>query len=241
MPIPPLTLTGIHVWAASLNVTAPRTGELREFLSKDELERANRLYFDRDRNRFIAGRGILRSILAGYLHTKEASIRFCYNAYGKPMLDSGHAEGDLHFNVSHSNELFLCALCRNDKIGIDGENIHTEIMDDEIAKRFFTSKECEWIKSFPYSLQQQAFYKVWVRKEAYLKAMGTGLSIPLNKFDVSLIPEKPVQEFVYELQQVKDTAWFVEEIDIPSYEDYVVAIARKGKHGEIATFKWNGV
>lgn len=170
-----------HVWRASLDVPQPQLDELKGCLSEDELTRAARFKFDRDRNRYIAGRGILRRTLAGYLRTNPAAIRFAYNPQGKPSLPAG----GLQFNLSHSGGEALYAVSLDVELGIDIERLNPAVEVEQIAANFFSPAEVAAILALPPRQRHNRFFDFWTRKEAYLKALGHGLSIPLNEFDVS--------------------------------------------------------
>src|SRR5262249_50093841 len=120
----------------------------------------------------------LRKILSDYLNTGPEKITFTYNQYGKP------ATNGIHFNLSHSADLAILAVSRTRELGVDLEKITP--IDDRIAEHFFSPNEVAALRALPEDGQQEAFFAVWTRKEAYVKAHGQGLSIPLSSFDVSL-------------------------------------------------------
>jgi 4'-phosphopantetheinyl transferase len=164
---------------------------LRGTLSPDEIERADRFNFQRDREHFIVARGALRAILGSYLCSDPASLRFGYTHYGKPYLMNDSLDPDFRFNVSHSNSLGLVCITRGREIGVDVEWIREGISREGIAERFFSAAEVKALRELPERLQDQAFFNCWTRKEAFVKAKGEGLSIPLNEFVVSLAPNEP--------------------------------------------------
>lgn len=183
---PPLELvaakTEVHVWRVSLNESL--VTELLAMLSADERERADRFHFDRDRNRFIVARGSLRSILGSYLSREPAELGFSYAQYGKPSL----AGNEISFNLSHANELALIAITRDRRIGVDIEFIRPDFASEQIAERFFSGQEVDVLRALPPDQQAEAFFSCWTRKEAYIKAIGEGMSMPLDQFNVSLAP-----------------------------------------------------
>lgn len=182
LPAPPnLTLPPdeAHVWRARLDVMAE---SFRESLQPDERERAERFYFAEHRRRFIARRRILRYILGRYLGQDPAELRFEYGPRGKPAL-SGRP---LYFNLSHSEEMALFAVTRHREVGVDIEHIQPRINPAEIAKHSFSAAEKAELNSLPPDQQLIAFFNGWTRKEAYIKARGEGLALPLPEFDVSL-------------------------------------------------------
>jgi len=174
-----------HVWHASLDVPEARLDELMACLSEDELARAARFKFERDRNRYIAGRGLLRHTLAGYLRTNPAVIRFDYGSQGKPFLPGE----PLQFNLSHSSGQALYAVSLDIELGIDIERLNPAVEVEKIAACFFSPAEVTAILALPPERRHVRFFDFWTQKEAYVKALGHGLSIPLNEFDVSTLSE----------------------------------------------------
>jgi 4'-phosphopantetheinyl transferase len=140
---------------------------------------------ERDRQRFIAARGVLRDLLGRYLQTHPARIRFVYNAFGKPDL-SPEFGSRLTFNLSHSADLALIAIAADSSVGVDLEYIQTQSEAADIARHFFSSTEVDHLNALPSHLYAEAFFSCWTKKEAYLKACGDGLAMPLNSFSVPL-------------------------------------------------------
>jgi 4'-phosphopantetheinyl transferase len=164
--------------------------ELLPSLSPDERDRANRFVFKRDRNRFIAARGLFRKLLSGYLATSPSAIEFSYGDQGKPML-AGAVNRPLKFNLAHSHELAAYAFTSNREVGVDLEFTGRHVEIEAIARRFFAPEEVRELIKLPLEDRHLAFFDCWTRKEAYIKARGGGLSIPLDEFNVSLAPDKP--------------------------------------------------
>ena len=156
----------------------------------DELVRAERFYFDEDRIHFIVGRGFLRCTLASYFGVQPKQLRFTYNAFGKPNLDLPSGSW-LKFNLSHAGKLALLAVTAGRELGVDLELIRPGMAQELIPEQFFSPSEVESLRGLPEEHQDAAFFACWTRKEAYVKAKGKGLSIPLDEFDVSLAPEYP--------------------------------------------------
>ena len=182
-----------HVWRASLCLPPERVLELRQLLSDDELNRADRFRFEEDRNACIVARGVLRIILGRYLNVAPAQVRFAYNPYGKPFLPPETNPQKVQFNLSHSAGLALFAFTRQREIGVDLERIQHQFEFEEIAGRFFSPREAARLRSLPDEMKPEAFFNCWTRKEAYIKARGEGLSLPLDSFDVTLKPGKPAR------------------------------------------------
>jgi 4'-phosphopantetheinyl transferase len=175
----------VHVWCVCLDVPPGMSARLYRTLTDDERTRSRRFRFERDRRRFIVAHGALRDLMARYLQTRAARISYVYNAFGKPDL-SPEFGGKLKFNLSHSAGLALIAVVADAEVGIDLERIRVESDFTDIAQRFFSAAEADCLNALPSHLRSQAFFSYWTKKEAYLKACGAGLSIPLDSFAVPL-------------------------------------------------------
>jgi 4'-phosphopantetheinyl transferase len=156
-------------------------------LSDDELQRAGRFRFQRDRQRYILRRGRLRQLLSQYLGGAPAALVFDQNSFGKPSLRGS----ELRFNISHSHGLALFAVADGIEIGCDIERHDPQFAAEQIPERFFAADEVRTLRALPPARQTDAFFRCWTRKEAYIKARGRGLSIPLDSFEVSLAPDGP--------------------------------------------------
>jgi len=179
----------VHVWRIALD--RGDGDSLRARLSSDELARAARFHFERDRTRFLVARAALREILAHYLGASPAEIAFVYGDHGKPALAPPH--GDLRFNLSHSHGLALCAVTRGREVGVDVERIR-ELDDlEDLARSVFSARELAALHRLPEPGLLAGFFTGWTRKEAFIKALGEGLSHPLKRFDVSLEPGRPAR------------------------------------------------
>jgi 4'-phosphopantetheinyl transferase len=183
---PPASLsleTGeVHVWRLELERPL---ATLIELLDTDELSRANRFYFERDRKHFVVARGFLRVLLGRYLDSDPKELKFTYGPYGKPSLPG---DGLLRFNMSHSQGVALYAFTEGRDIGVDVEYVRADFTSDDIARRYFSPFEVESLCGLPTEERVASFFRCWTRKEAYIKATGRGLSQPLDGFDVTLAP-----------------------------------------------------
>jgi 4'-phosphopantetheinyl transferase len=180
----------VHLWVVRLEASEDNFARALGWLSPDEAARAKRFYFDKHRHAFVLGRAALRTLLAGYLGLAPAEVHFVYGPQGKPALAAAHENNarPLRFNVSNSGNLAACAFTIGCEIGVDIEQ-HRPIHDFErIAERFFSPEETAELLELPVAEKTTAFFNCWARKEAYIKAMGGGLSIPLHSFRVSLQP-----------------------------------------------------
>ncbi|MEH1774719.1 4'-phosphopantetheinyl transferase HetI [Nostoc sp.] len=205
----------IHVWRIDLDQPESQLQNLAATLSSDETARAERFYFQEHRQRFIAGRGILRTILGNYLGIQPLHVEFNYQHRGKPVLADKFADSRLAFNLSHSQGLGLCAVNCTRPIGVDLEYIRPMSDLEALAKRFFLPREYEMLRSLSPNQQQEIFFRYWTCKEAYLKATGDGLS-QLEQVEVSLTPTEAAK-----LQITED--WSLFEL-VPA-NNYVAAVA----------------
>lgn len=225
----------LHVWLASIELASERLDELERTLSADEIARAERFYFQRDRQSFVGRRGILRSILANYLELQPSVLRFVYNEFGKPGLEASQETGRLSFNLSHSRELVLIAVAIDRDVGVDIEFIDKSVRSEEVAKRVLSVNEIAALESLPQSLRLAGFFNCWARKEAYVKARGMGLSIPLNSFDVSLVRGGTVTS-VESANSSGTSNWKIEDLTIDSR--YAAAVAAAGRDWNVVRRNW---
>ena len=223
-----LSHTDVHVWRASLNLAAARVQCFRTLLATDEVSRAERFHFQQDRQHFIAARGLLRLILSQYLEVEPGQLRFCYGRHGKPALATPSGQPPLTFNVSHSRGLALFAVTWGRAIGIDLEYIRPIEARQQIAANYFSPRENAALLALPLSMQHEAFFGCWTRKEAYIKARGDGLSLPLDQFDVSLSPNEPARLLKTGGEPQEAARWSLQEL-YPA-PGYAAALAVEG-HG----------
>jgi 4'-phosphopantetheinyl transferase len=227
----------VHVWRAQLELPSSQVQRLRGILTNDELERADRFSFEIDRRRFIAARGILRSILSRYITIDPDHLRFCYNQYGKPFLAPEFSSYLLNFNLSHADCMALYAITRTMEIGIDVERVRSDVEYEEIAKHFFSVHEVAILRAIPTEKKPEAFYNCWTRKEAYIKAHGEGLSLPLDSFDVSFAPGEPPVLLMTKNEPQERSLWTFLHLN-PSSR-YVGALAVRGIRCRFRYWEWN--
>ena len=182
----------IDVWRANLDAPEREISRCIDWLSPDEKKRANRYYFNRHRQRFIVRRILLKKLIGAYLNINAWDVLLDRNQFGKPLL-AHQRVGQLQFNLSFSNNLALFAFSRSNAIGVDIEIINDTVIGENIVQRHFSSNEIATFISLPCEQQAEAFYNCWTRKEAWVKARGMGLSIPLDSFEVSLTPGEPAR------------------------------------------------
>ena len=226
-----LTSAEVHLWQASLDKRLADSVE--RHLSADEISRANRFHFAKDRNDFVAARGLLRTLLSAYLGIRSEKLRFSYAEKGKPSLQKSH-QSEINFNLAHSHGMAVYAFLHSREVGIDLEYMRKDLANDDIAKRFFSRREIKMLAAVPAELRKQAFFNCWTRKEAYIKARGEGLSMPLDEFDVSLGPGEPAALLENHKEPAEVSRWFMRSITVPS--DYVAALCVEGSGWRLKTF-----
>ncbi len=174
----------VHVWRAHLDLDTKRLRRLEGSLSTDEQTRAAGFRFARDRKRLIAARGVLREVLALYLDTEPRRLVFSYGPYGKPFLADA-VQSALRFNVSHSLDTMLIAVSNEREVGVDIQYAGTDIRLEEIAAATLSEAETEVLSRVHGEARRTAALRLFARKEAYIKADGRGMSLPLRQIDVS--------------------------------------------------------
>jgi 4'-phosphopantetheinyl transferase len=219
----------MHVWRAGLGVSAAHRRRLERTLSADEGARAARLRRASDRHRFVVARGFLRDLLGRYLDVPPRELQLGRDAYGKPSLAAATGPTPLHFNLSHSADLSFCAVSTDGSVGADVERIQTALDCEELASRFYSPRERSALSALPRAERTHAFFACWTRKEAYLKARGTGLSLSLDGFDVTIWPDDSADLL---------PPWWIQEC--ASAPGYCAAVAGVGLPAALTYLQWNG-
>jgi 4'-phosphopantetheinyl transferase len=222
----------VHVWHAKLDDYA--AASLKRLLAKDEVSRAERFHFAKDRNHFIVARAWLRKLLAAYSGIDAAELRFSYAEKGKPSLEESQRSA-INFNLAHSHGMAIYAFSRGREVGVDLEFIREDLADEKIAERFFSPREVDTLSTVPAELRKEAFFNCWTRKEAYIKARGEGLSMPLDEFDVSLAPGEPAALLRNHKEPAEVTRWTMQSIPVSS--GYVAALVVEGHDWRLKTFR----
>ena len=180
----------VHVWKANVNTFKFRYPHFIALLSPDELERASKFKFEIDRLTYVIAKGLLRTLLGKYMNFHPSSIQFNYNKQAKPYLKH---QIPIEFNVSHSQNFLMFGFTLHHAIGVDIEYNKRPVEVKQIAHQFFSKTEAEKLLALPENQWLPTFYNCWTRKEAFIKAKGGGLSIPLDQFEVSILNnEEPV-------------------------------------------------
>jgi 4'-phosphopantetheinyl transferase len=226
----------VHLWRVDLEAMRPDESRWQKVLSSDESTRASRFHFPGDRQRFVASRALLRTILASYLATDPASLSFCYSKKEKPSLEPARAGSDVTFNVSHSGGIALFAFTRRREIGVDVERVRRDFDVEAIARRFFSAHEREQLAALPAEERVDAFFRCWTRKEAYIKATGDGLSLPLHQFDASLAAGEPNALLTTRPDGSEAGRWLLREV--PGGSGYIAALCVRGRDWKLND--WSG-
>jgi 4'-phosphopantetheinyl transferase len=207
----------VHIWNVSLSRDYVRPQD-RAILCAAEIARADAFRFVRDAAQYVQSRSTLKRVLGIYLDLKPAEVGFRYSSHGKPELDLPGRQ--LHFNLSHSHDLAVIAVSGDIEVGIDVER-RTDLGYLDLASRFFAPCELQDLQKSP--CLPDRFFHIWTRKEACLKAIGTGLSTPLNAFDV--LGDAALDEF----QLCHLTSW-------QPAEGYYAAVAMRGHRKRLVHF-----
>ena len=233
MKPPKLSKQNLHIWSLNFVVNDDAFNRYHSLLSEDEKKRAGKFRFYKDRRCYVVTKGVLRLLSGGYLNKDAKAIAFDYEEYGKPRYKH---ETNLNFNVSHSGDMAIIGFVYDHTIGVDIEKIKNDFDTFDIAINFFSKKEIAALRKIPKLQQYIAFYRCWTRKEAFIKAKGSGLSFPLDQFSVTLDSDLEAN--------LLETLWDTSEKDrwqltsfIPS-NDYIAAIIVDSKFNDIQYFNW---
>lgn len=216
----------VQVWSVGLDALFAEVDQLAECLSTEEIQQSQRFVNSQLTNSYIVSHAMLRHIVARYLPLKPHQIKMANTTHGKPYLIDLPAELKLEFNMSHTRDLALYAVSLH-PVGIDVEACNRDIQVEEIAERFFTATEYQALRALPESARQEAFYQCWTLKEAFIKAVGEGLSYGLDKFEVDFIEMSGNCLKHIEASTSKTEAWSLRPIHYSA--DYKVAVAIEGK------------
>jgi 4'-phosphopantetheinyl transferase len=215
----------VQLWNVDLAAVAEGEPRWKQILSEDERTRAARFHFSRDRQYFTATRALLRTILGSYLDSDPKALLFHYSEKEKPSLSPLRS---VEFNVSHSGDVALLAFARGRALGVDVEQLRENFDHAAIARRFFSEQEQRQLAALAPSERYHGFFRCWTRKEAYIKAQGAGLSLPLHQFDVSLKPKEVNALLATRPDSGEASRWSLREVT--AGEGYVGAVCVQG-HG----------
>jgi len=208
----------VQVWRLDLEALAAAEDRWHKLLSPDEQARAGRFRPVQVRRHFVVARGMLRTVLAAYLGVDASKLAFCYSAREKPRLAPPYAESGILFNVAHSGGVALLAFAREREIGVDVEQMSREVEVAAIARRFFSPREQVQLAALSPEERHDAFFRCWTRKEAFIKAKGEGLALPLDQFDVSIAPGDKNALLATRPDEAEAARWSLREVQAgPGY------------------------
>ncbi|NJO49039.1 MAG: 4'-phosphopantetheinyl transferase superfamily protein [Leptolyngbyaceae cyanobacterium RM2_2_4] len=213
----------VHLWLIWVNQAIAHLPQLRQLLSADEQARADRFYFERDRHRFTISRARLRQILSQYLDIPAEHLQFCYGTYGKPSLAGSLANTGLQFNLAHSGEAVLCAVTCDRHIGVDVEQVRPLPKVQQLAERCLSAQEKIHLTAS--SCPEETFFAYWTCKEAYLKAIGSGLTQPMDQIEFALTPTIQLMKVLGSSEAAK--LWSLQLLNFSP--DYKAALAVEGQ------------
>lgn len=210
----------VHIWTMPTQAAEPTVADLRGVLSSDELERASRFRFPHLASAYVITHGVLRLLLARFLDRDPADISFDYGVHGKPVVSKND---QLHFNLTHSERMAAIAVTTGCALGIDLEHLRPIPDIEEIAGRYFCSEEAAEILPLAPGEREQAFFRCWTRKEAYIKAIGEGLSCALDSFQVTVQADTLARLVHIGDDRVAAARWTLHDLSLTP--DYIAALA----------------
>ena len=216
----------VDIWLAS---TDPAQRQLRAYealLSPAELVRLEKFRVDFKYREYIVTRGLLRQVLTKTAGLDITGVEFDYGEHGKPSL-AGHAGGEnISFNVSHSNGVVLVALTRGGRLGVDLEKIRPKAEWRSLAEHYFSAAEVRALDGYPDEAGLKAFFTCWTRKEAFVKALGGGISYGLKEFDVSIDPDEACAALTVRSKQEDASRWLIKNLPVPATHVAALALDR---------------
>jgi len=237
--LPDLRESAVHVWCVWLDASEAESDPRSPILSAEEREQAGRMRLGHVRRRFVARRAALRRILGRYLNAGPEAIRFDRGAYGKPSLAQPLSGSRIRFSTTHSAGVALVAMALDTDVGVDIEQIRANIEYEDLCRRYFAPSEQASVGRFPEAERLAAFFRGWARKEAVMKALGTGLSLGLDQLVVSL--EAGPAPKIYSIQGSAAAAGRWHLNDLQPVPGYVAALARPAGPCRVECFRWAGI
>jgi 4'-phosphopantetheinyl transferase len=224
----------IHIWFINFNINKAEFNFLNNFLSEDEILKASKFKFEKDKNSSIITRGALRLLSGKYLGLNPQEIEFKYGDFGKPVFNF---ETPLKFNLSHSGNMAVIGFCLHEDIGVDIEVMKANFDVFDIASNYFSSSEIEVLKTLPTEEHTKGFYRCWTRKESFIKAKAKGLSFPLDSFSVSI--DSDIKAELLETKWDYSEKEFWKLFTFSPQENYIGAVSVKGQIQEVKYFNFN--
>ena len=231
-----LNFGSLHVWRIVLSQSGVVVRKLEGHLSVDEVQYADRYRRERDRTQYVVAHGVLRELLADYTEQTPRNISFGHTAKGKPFLIDDRGEQRLRFNLSHSGEWAIIALALSTEVGIDIEQIDSDVSVKAVAERFFSCSELEVLQEVPLEQRTVAFFSAWTRKEAYLKARGEGIVERLRNISVAIDSEQIPIRLTDSMDPCAALRWRLYDLDITP--GYAAALAAEGTSHQIRMMRW---
>lgn len=235
LPIP--TRNKVHIWAASLDVAPSVQSAFEQTLSSSERVRAARFHFAELRDRYIVAHGWLRRLLGGYLSIPADAVEFQYGSQGKPALTSSTNSSELQFNLAHCEAVALVAVACGTPVGIDVERVRNLHDAGELVERFFSTRENSEFKLLPEDQKPVAFFNLWTRKEAWLKATGEGIAHLLASVEVSFLPGTPARLLSLPEKFLPIANWTVSAVS-PG-PGLAAAVVVAGDHADLECWRWD--
>lgn len=230
-----LSSSDVDIWCVKLHSMSPHVQDLDGILSSEEKNRSEKFRSDRDKLRSVVSRGVLRLILSAYLEQPPAQIQIISGPQGKPALFQQDKRYPIQFNLSHSHEMVLYGVTRIGEIGVDVEKVRDVPDFEKIIRRFFSPRERAAFDELPPTQRKRAFFTCWSRKEAFMKARSDGFSLPLDQFDVSILPDQPAALLATRWDPLEVDRWLLSDISLDA--DHVAAMAvdisSSGSHHDI--------
>jgi len=225
----------VHIWLNYLNVHEARIKHLYPLLSDVERERSERFKFYKHRKAFIASHGFLHSVLAYYIDCDADEIEFTQGEFGKPSLIQQQNPHNIQFNLSHSNNIAMLAVCKQHSLGIDVEYAERKTDWAGISKRFFTKNEQQQLFSLKEDEQKKAFFQIWTRKEAHMKVTAKGLYLSPTEFEVSVPPA--AAEFIGYSKNADNHQYKMQDIVLPEmFKDYYSCFSAEFNFSSVTHF-----
>jgi 4'-phosphopantetheinyl transferase len=236
----PITLPEdeVHLWRIDLEAASAFESRWQQVLSADERARGTRFHFARDRQSFVTTRALLRTILAAYLSIDPRDLTFLLSKKDKPVLGKPYSDNRVAFNISHSGTVALLAFTRGRDVGVDVELLRQDFDVEAIARRFFSENEQQQLTDLPTQERHQAFFRCWTRKEAYVKATGDGLSLPLHQFDVSIVSGDTNALLATRPDASEARLWAIRDVEAGS--NYAAALCVHGHEWRLKNWKLPG-
>lgn len=225
----------VPVWIVPLSIEPRTRVQETSVLSRAEIDRAERFIFEKDRLAYVHSHVALRCILGGYLNTDPSSLRFSETARGKPYLAGAHASSGLYFSLSHTHGLALCALAFGREVGVDAEAMDRAIDVQAVARRTYSPDEQNALLGLTGAEQRAAFFRIWTRKEAFVKACGGGLDEHTGDFTVSCA-DGHGDALLSSVQRTAATSWRIQAVQCPP--GYYGAVAAAGRDWSVETQTW---